>query len=50
MRLGRPFAAATCQPSGVPVFAGFEPPTFVAIPLWNVLCSFTGSHEPQKPA
>src|SRR5580765_1326880 len=50
MRFGRPFAEATCQPSTAPVFAGLLPPTLVAMPEWNVSCSFTGSHDPQKPA
>ena len=49
MRFGRPFAAATCQPSGAPVFGALSPPTLVAMPEWNCLCSLPGHTIRRSP-
>src|ERR1700712_1667494 len=49
IRFGRPFEAAMCQPSDVPIFGGLLPPTFVAKPFLKTRWRFTGSQSPQKP-
>src|SRR5690349_15002835 len=52
-RLGRPWVFTTCQPSDVPAFAGFDPPTFVASPRLKKYgfgpSLFKVSHCPQNP-